>query len=207
MENKKYIALTFDDGPNTVVTPAVLERLKKYDVVATFFVNGSNISEDSVAVMKKACEMGCEIENHSQNHLKMSELDADKIKAEIESTDKLVEKYTGRKPWFFRPPYIAVSGLMHETVDKPFICGYCPNDWSKDVTKEQTAEGVLKNVRNGHIILLHDSSYNLKSALALDAIIPKLQSDGFEFLTVSKLFEKFGVTPKKGVIYSNVNDN
>ena len=204
MENKKYIALTFDDGPNTVVTPAVLERLKKYDVVATFFVNGSNISEDSVAVMKKACEMGCEIENHSQNHLKMSELDADKIKAEIESTDKLVEKYTGRKPQFFRPPYIAVSGLMHETVDKPFICGFCPDDWDKSVTKEVTARKVIEETKDGQIILLHDSAHNMKSAQALDEIIPALKQKGFEFITVSELFKKYNITPKKGVIYSNV---
>ena len=41
---KKYVALTFDDGPNLVATPAVLERLKKYNITATFFVNGMHIS-------------------------------------------------------------------------------------------------------------------------------------------------------------------
>lgn len=204
---EKFIALTFDDGPNTAVTPAVLERLEKYGIVASFFVNGVNINEESAAVMKKAVDMGCEIENHSQNHLKMSVLDADKITEEVESTDKLVEKYTGREPQFFRPPYIDISSLMHETVDKTFICGFCPDDWSQDVSKEKTANEILKHVKNGNIILLHDSAHNLKSALSLDLFVPELIERGYKFLTVSELFNKFGITPKKGIIYSNVNDN
>ncbi len=207
MSEKKYISLTFDDGPNVEVTPHVLERLEKYGVVASFFVNGRAINDESAVVMKKAFDMGCEIQNHSQNHHNMTTLSIDEIEYELGETDRLVEKYTGKKPEFFRPPFIAVNEQMHNTIDKPFICGFCPSDWDAKVTKEKTAEDILKTVRNGHIILLHDSSYNLKSALALDTIIPELQSKGYEFVTISKLFEVFEKTPEKGVIYSNVIEN
>lgn len=201
---EKYIALTFDDGPNVEVTPAVIERLKKYGIVATFFVNGRNINEESAKVMKEAFDMGCQIANHSQNHLRMNEISKEEMIEEIEETDNLIEKYIGEKPTFFRPPFIAVNKLMHDTIDETFICGFCPSDWDKEVSKEKTAEGVLKETRNGNIILLHDSSYNLKTALALDTIVPELQNRGYTFLTVSELFKKFNVTAKKGVIYSNV---
>lgn len=203
----KYVALTFDDGPNTVVTPAVLERLEKYGIVATFFVNGVHIDEESAKVMKKAFDMGCEIENHSQNHKHMNQLTAEEITYEIDSTDALVENTTGEKPIFFRPPFIDVNDLLYDTVDKVFICGYCPDDWSRDVSKEKTAQEVLKSTKNGNIILLHDSDYNLKTALSLDLFVPQLLEQGYKFVTVKELFNKLGVTPKKGLIYSNVFDN
>lgn len=204
MDDKKYIALTFDDGPNVEVTPHVLERLEKYGVIASFFVNGKNINEESAKVMKKADEMGCEIQNHSQNHFDMSKLSESEIKSEIEETDSLVEKYIGKKPAFFRPPFIRVNELLYDVVDKTFICGFCPSDWSTDVTKEKTAEDILNHTKNGDIILLHDSAHNLKSALALDEIIPGLLAKGFEFVTISELFKKFEVEHKKGVIYTNL---
>ena len=55
----KYIALTFDDGPNTVTTPMVLDVLEKHSAVGTFFLEGNNINEESAKVVKRAVEMGC----------------------------------------------------------------------------------------------------------------------------------------------------
>ena len=205
MENK-YIALTFDDGPNTITTPAVLERLEKYGVIASFFVNGANINDESAMVMKKAFDMGCEIQNHSQNHFNMQTLSSEEIVKEIKQTDSLIENYVGVKPLFFRPPFIRVKDEMFDLIDKTFICGFCPNDWDKEVTKEQTASEIVKHTKNGDVILLHDSAHNIKTAYALDTIIPELLSKGFEFVTISELFKKFNTTPKKGVIYGNVID-
>lgn len=62
---KKVIALTFDDGPNTTTTNEVLDILEEYDAVASFFLIGDNISEESAASVKRAYDMGCEIDNHS----------------------------------------------------------------------------------------------------------------------------------------------
>ena len=200
---KKYIALTFDDGPNTIVTPAVLERLKKFGIVATFFVNGRSIDEESAKVMQKAFEMGCEIENHSQNHLHMDKISKEEILDEVKKVDDSIEKYTGTKSTFFRPPFIDVNDLMHEVVDHTFISGLCPNDWDKNVTSQQVVEGVLENADNGGIILLHDSDYNMKTAVALDEIIPTLLNEGYEFVTISKLFEIFNVNKTRGIVYEN----
>lgn len=66
MENK-YIALTFDDGPNTVTTPQVLEMLKKHNVTGSFFLVGDNINEESARIARECFEYGCEICQPQQN--------------------------------------------------------------------------------------------------------------------------------------------
>lgn len=200
--DKKYIALTFDDGPNNIVTPAVLDRLEKYNVNATFFVNGKYISDETKSVMQRALRLNCEYQNHSQNHFRMNELSKEEIIFEIEKTDMLIKKYTGTVPAFFRPPCLAVNDLMFETIDKVFTCGQSSCDWDKSEKKEDTARIILSDLKNGDIILLHDSYYNMKTAEALDIIIPELLNRGFEFVTVSKLFSDFGVENKKGVVFS-----
>ena len=64
----KQIALTFDDGPNATTTVQVLEKLKKYNVRASFFLIADNITEESAKVARQAFDMGCEINNHSKTH-------------------------------------------------------------------------------------------------------------------------------------------
>lgn len=73
----KVIALTFDDGPNTDTTPLVLDKLEEHGIVASFFVIGNNITDESAEVMKRAYNMGCDIENHSQSHPDMTKMTAD----------------------------------------------------------------------------------------------------------------------------------
>ena len=119
----KYIALTFDDGPNTVTTPMVLDVLEKHSAVGTFFLEGNNINEESAKVVKRAVEMGCEIENHSRTHTAFPQLTAEEMTAEIDFTTEKIIGITGRAPKFFRPPYIALNDLMYSTIPLTFICG------------------------------------------------------------------------------------
>lgn len=198
---KKLCALTFDDGPNADTTPLVLEKLRKYGITATFFIVGNNIDEKSEKVVKEASEMGCEICNHSRTHSAMPELSAEDIRAEIEFTSGEIERITGKKPKFFRPPYIAVNSTMYENIDLTFIAGIGAEDWLPEVTAEERAEKILAQIKDGAVILLHDMSGNILTVNALDILIPALK-EKYEFVTVSKLFELSGVTPKKGIVYS-----
>lgn len=198
------IALTFDDGPNTVTTPQVLDRLKKYEVTASFFLVGDNITEDTAAVSKAAFDMGCELCNHSRTHTAMPTLTAEEIRAEIAYTNSRIFAITGEQPTFFRPPYIAVNNVMYENIDMTFIAGIGAEDWLEEVTAEMRAEKILSQVRSGDIILLHDMEGNAATVAALDIIIPELKRRGFEFVTVTKLFEINHVLPLRGNVYSNV---
>lgn len=189
---KPVIALTFDDGPNTTTTKMVLDKLEKYGVRASFFLVGSNITDESAEMVKRAYDMGCEINNHSKTHGYMNTMTAEEIKSEVDFVSEKVLEITGEPTKFFRPPYIAVSETMYEAIDMPFIAGFGCNDWDAKVTADERAETTLKQAKDGAIILLHDAQGNLQTVTALDKIIPPLLEDGYQFVTVSELFELKG---------------
>ena len=198
------IALTFDDGPNTVITPQVLDILEENGAVGTFFLIAQNITPESAAVARRAYDMGCDIENHTLTHPFMDKLSLEEIRKEVDTCTEKIVAITGEEPKFFRPPFIAVSKEMYDNIDMTFICGMGCEDWVPEVTAEQRAERVLANAEDGQIVLLHDMQWNQNTVDALKTIIPKLKERGFEFVTVSQLFARKNVAPKRGWLYSNV---
>lgn len=188
-QDVKYIALTFDDGPNATTTNDVIDKLEKYDIVASFFLIGNNINDESAKAVKRAYDLGCEINNHSRTHSNMTELSAEDIRAEFEYTDERVYEITGEHTKFFRPPYISVHQIVFDNIDVPFIAGIGANDWEDRVTAEMRAKMILKQAKDGDIILLHDAEGNSMTVEALDTIIPELQKQGYKFVTVTELFK------------------
>lgn len=203
-EEVKYIALTFDDGPNSTTTNEVIDKLDKYGIVASFFLVGNNIDDESAKAVKRAYDLGCEIDNHSRTHSNMTELSAEEIKAEYDYTDGKVYEITGEHTKFFRPPYIAVHQIMFDNIDVPFIAGIGANDWEDRVTAEMRARMILKQAKDGDIILLHDAEGNSMTVEALDTIIPELQKQGYKFVTVTELFKAKGIEPDMEKVYTNV---
>ena len=197
------IALTFDDGPNTVITPQVLDLLEEYGIVASFFLIAQNITAESAEVVRRAKAMGCDIENHTVTHPFMDRMSVEEIRKEVDGcTEKIVE-ITGEAPKFFRPPFIAVSKAMYDQIDMTFICGAGCEDWVPTITAEQRAGRVLADAEDGQIVLLHDMQWNQNTVEALKTIIPELKKRGYEFVTVTQLFERKNVIPKRGWLYSN----
>ncbi|MBR5108526.1 MAG: polysaccharide deacetylase family protein [Bacteroidales bacterium] len=205
-EPVKYLALSFDDGPNLTTESKVLDVLAKHEVPATFFVIGNNINEESARNMKRALELGCEIGNHSLTHSMMSQMDEEQVKAEIEATSVMIEQITGQRPKFFRPPYINVKPEMYDWIDLTFICGKGCEDWVATVGKEARREGILANAEPGAIYLLHDFDGNEATVEALDEAIPVLKEQGYVFVTVAQLFEKLQCTPDGHTMYTVVPD-
>ncbi len=204
MSEKKYAALTFDDGPNCDTTLKVLSVLKKHGVRASFFLVGNNITDESKTAAKQCFEYGCELCNHSETHTAMTFLSKEEISGEISRTDGKIASISGDMPKFFRPPYIAMSDEMHGIIPHIFICGIGAEDWNDSVDADERAGRILEQAENGSIILLHDMKGNDKTVQALETIIPSLKKDGFELVTISELFSKCNVTPQKGRLYSNV---
>ncbi|MBE6862720.1 MAG: hypothetical protein E7497_07490 [Ruminococcus sp.] len=203
-ENDKLIALTFDDGPNTTTTNEILDVLEQYGAKATFFLIGDNINEESAVSVKRAYDMGCEIGNHSKTHAHMANMTPSEIADEIAYVDERVYEITGEYTKFFRPPFIATSQTMYDNIEQAFICGLDTRDFMADVTAQQRAETVISSARDGIIVLMHDAAGNEQTVEAVKTIIPELQSQGYEFVTLSELFERQGETPRGDLIYSCV---
>ncbi len=192
----KYVCLSFDDGPNLGMDSTMndmLDVLQKHSVRASFFLIGNKIDANNAAVIKRAVEMGCDIENHSWSHHDMAKLSSEQILEEYKKTDEAIISVTGKKPEFFRPPYISVSETLFSLIKVPFICGYACDDWLPDFGADERLEMMLSGTGDGVIFLLHVMEKNSLTVEVVDRAIPILKSQGYEFLTVPELFERRGI--------------
>lgn len=200
--SKKLVALSFDDGPSNV-TESILDILKKNNAVGTFFLIGENIKPEAASIIKREVNEGHEICNHSLTHSHMTTLSSDEIISEINKTTSLIKEYAGVEPKFFRPPFIDVNSTMYDVIDLPFICGHDSIDWDSNTSVEGRISNVKAGARDGVIVLMHDFTDNVKTVEALPSIIEFFKTEGYEFVTISKLFELKGINPEvKGKIWS-----
>ena len=201
---EQLIALTFDDGPNTEITPQVLDLLSEYGITASFFLIANSITPESAKMARRAWDMGCTIENHSVTHRFMAKMEPEEIRREIDVCSEKIAEITGEMPRFFRPPYIDVSPTLFDAVDLTFICGVGCRDWELDVPAEERSRILLSSLKDGDLVLLHDMTGNVETVKALRTVIPTLLDRGFRFTTCRQLFAEKGVTPLVGRMYSNV---
>lgn len=198
--NQKMVALTFDDGPNPVATNAILDTLEQYGAKATFFDLGYLV-ERYPDVVKREAALGCEVGSHSYDHKNFSKLTAAQITEDVKKTAAAFQKALGKDPAVFRPPYGACNSTVKQQVPMPiYLWSIDTLDWKsrdpKAVMKEVKAAGDL----DGTVILLH-GIYS-SSAEATAELVPYLQGQGYELVTVSELIQaKHGETPQKGKIY------
>ena len=201
-EEKKLIALTFDDGPNLKITQEILDTFEQYGAKGTFFLIGNNINDATAASVKRAHDMGCEIANHSKSHTYMSEMSEAEMLSEIKYVDDYVFKITGEHTKFFRAPFLNTNAKMFDIIDQTFICGVNCEDCS--TAPQGRADAVISAAKDGLIVLMHDSESNSPTSEALKIAIPALQKEGYEFVTLSELFRRQGETPLGDRCYSEV---
>ena len=196
-KSKKMIALTFDDGPN-YNTSKVIDVLNKYDIRATFFVLGSRAINNK-DILKKMADSGMEIGNHTYNHLLLTKYDENKIRSEIEDTSEVIYSATKKRPKLLRPSYGSVNNKIKKVANMPIIIWDIDTlDWKYHNSKRITSR-VVNKVRDGDIILMHDI-YSA-SLNALSNIIPILQDNGYEFVTIDELFYYKGISLENGKVY------
>ncbi len=189
----KRIALTFDDGPHAEYTPALLDLLKKYNVHATFFVVGTNVSMYPEIVQREISE-GHEIGNHTNTHpCAINRLDEKTLKKELLDAENAIYEVADYRPHLFRPPCglqsIAISNLVEDMDYKLILWSIDTLDWNKKTSLQYVLNTVRKNIKDGSIILCHDYVVREKSVTieALDILIPELLSQGYEFVLASEL--------------------
>lgn len=185
-EVKPVVALTFDDGPNASSTPILLDGLKERKVRATFFLIGENVEKDeNEKIVKRMYEEGHLIGNHTYTHCNLSKLETGEAKKELEQTDTVIEKITGKQPAFARAPYGELPVDSEQDLSRIYI-GWTvdPLDW---MTEDAGAvvKTVVEEINPGDVILLHDCYPS--SVQAAIRIVDLLQGKGYEFVTVDHL--------------------
>ncbi len=183
-----YIAITFDDGPVPKSTPRLLDMLKARGIKATFFVIGQNAREFP-AILKRTHDEGHELANHSWSHPSLAKLSNDGVRSQLVRTQDAIKAATGFTPTLMRPPYGAITKTQKKWIPeelglKVILWSVDPLDW-KYRSASRVESAILKETRNGAIILAHDIHATTVDAMpaTLDALLAK----GFKFVTVSEL--------------------
>ncbi len=186
----KRVTLTFDDGPAEKFTEQILGILREHRVPATFFVCGKN-AEQHPELLRRIVAEGHEVGNHSYSHFFTYFKSRRRMAREIDNTQAIIEKLTGQRPSFFRPPYGARwFGLVPTLLQRGMhlilwsATGY---DWKKDA--QGIVNAALRELKPGAIILLHDGREARPPAeidrsgtvAALPAIIAGARERGYTF--------------------------
>ena len=205
----KQLALTFDDGPDPVWTPRILDELKKLNVKATFFMIGE-VAQDNVSIMQRVFREGHEIGNHTFTHPDISEISNTQVDLQLNLTESLFGSKLGVRPIYFRPPYSIDqepdTNDQAAPVDRiQTNLGYIiignkidTNDWDEhprktpqeitDSVLQQIAEMEIHHDRRGSIILMHDGGGDRSPTVAaLPVLISALRARGYEIVPVSQL--------------------
>lgn len=198
----KLIALTFDDGPSSANTGRLLDGLKARGAHVSFFMTGQNAKRNP-SLVKRAYEEGHQICSHTYDHALLTKLSNSEIRSELDKTNKILDDAIGYDlAYSLRPPYGGYNDRVLSTANTP--CYY----WSVDTRDWESRNAnaaynmFMKYAKDGSIVLMHDL-YGTTVTAALNAI-DTLQKQGYEFVTLSELQVRRGITPMAGKIYFDI---
>ncbi len=220
-ENKKYVAFTFDDGPDAVRSKAITDKMLEYGGKCTFFVVGNCIYGEREKGMQYAYNHGMEIALHCWSHEHYYTKEPQYYHDEVYKGAEAIKKSIGVWPTLMRPPGGNITEEQYRTSEFPVIIwSIDTNDWRYKRLKTDTSADIQKKVqtivnnclydsngkfqvKNGDIILMHEIYENSYDAFCI--IIEELSNRGFEFVTVSELLQNpptgykyYSATYKKG---------
>lgn len=185
-EEIKTVALTYDDGPNPVYTEKLLKVLAEEDVPATFFLMGKQV-ELYPEIVKEIRNEGHMIGNHTYSHINVCNTSREQVFEEIKKTNELIFQSCGSYPELFRPPFgCERKGLSEELAMFFVFWNIDTRDWHVQNTSA-IVNRILKNVKDGDIILMHDA-YDT-TVEATKTVIPKLKEMGYTFVTADEILQ------------------
>jgi peptidoglycan/xylan/chitin deacetylase (PgdA/CDA1 family) len=194
----KPIALTFDDGPSRW-TPVVLDLLGEHEARATFFVIGARVREHPDLVKRIVAE-GHELGSHTLTHPRLTEIAEDEVRSEITGGLEAIEEVVGDRPTLFRAPGFHADrrelAIVEELGLQAVFAHVDPQDWRPERDSHTIFSLVLRDLREGVIVDLHDGFPHppttsrtdcTPTVEALDHLLPCLSREGYETVTVSGL--------------------
>jgi peptidoglycan-N-acetylglucosamine deacetylase len=192
--DEKRLALTFDDGPHPRHTQELLDRLDAAGVKATFFLVGRRVSAFP-DLARAIADRGHEIGNHGYLHVPITVLPPPLLRREVAKGGEAIEKATGKRPRFFRPPmgWITASALriVRELGYEPVIGSIHPRDSTRPGI-DAIVDHVLARIAPGAIIILHDGGWSVRSdrsqsIQAVGRLLEEIPRRGYRFETLGRL--------------------
>lgn len=176
--DEKKIFLTFDDGPHPIITPKIIDLLRRYDAKATFFCVGRNV-EANKDIFNMILKEGHSVGNHTYNHDRGWRT---ATKDYIESVERANEHINSN---LFRPPHGRIKYSQIRALQQKYkiitwtVISY---DWDKSITSDDCFNNIIRNADSGSIIVFHDSEKAINNMLpALEKVLEYYKSKGFTF--------------------------
>jgi peptidoglycan/xylan/chitin deacetylase (PgdA/CDA1 family) len=186
-ETDKNIAITFDDGPHPM-TLQVLDVLKKHNAKATFFCIGKNI-ERHPEILQRIIDEGHIVGNHSYSHSHFFDFyRKNGVIQELEKTDAIIEKISGRQPHFFRPPYGVTNPSIRRALEvtKHKVIGWNIRSLDGAIKNESVIfNRIAKRISPGGIVLLHDTS--IQTVNVLERLLVTLREKNYNVVSLEQL--------------------
>jgi len=190
-------ALTFDDGPDPVYTPKLLDLLAAHGVKATFFVLGSK-AEKHPELVRRIYEEGHQIGIHNYIHLSNWLMTPWTVRRkQVERSADIVERITGERPVYYRPPWgiLNLFDFLLKDQYEIILWSLMPRDWRAHRGASRLKEKILREASDGSVVLLHDSGETFgadrnapeQMLLALQEAIPELLERGFRHVRVDAM--------------------
>ena len=217
--NGKKVALTFDDGPYSPITDQILDVLEENGARATFFIKGAYIDSNQ-ALIQRTLSLGCEIGNHTMNHEDLEKLTPDQRRATVGELNDKMYRLFGYRVHLLRPPYISYGSKGDENREdivamaREYELAIINHTRSThDTYDDYTAQMVIDRALlekdelgrglNNSILLFHDKFQ--KTVEAVKVIVPALQAQGYQLVTVSELLNCSEEGLHYGWIYSRAD--
>lgn len=172
------VFLTFDDGPIPEVTPWVLDTLDSYGVKATFFMVGDNVRRHP-ELLADVRRRGHSVGNHSMHHLQGMKVTTRRYLRDIQEANALIDTN------LYRPPHGIMRWAQAAALKDHYnivMYDVVTRDYSRKISPEQVFDNVRRFVRNGSIIVFHDSlKAERNMRYALPRAIEWIRDRGYEF--------------------------
>ncbi|WP_018757114.1 polysaccharide deacetylase family protein [Paenibacillus terrigena] len=196
--SQREICLTFDDGPDPYYTAELLDLLKKYDAKATFFVVGSN-AEKNPEIVKRIHDEGHLIGIHNYVHKTNWLMRPGTVRKQIKKTSDIIYQITGSKSVYYRPPWGIVNlfdfgNLGHIQI---ILWSAMFGDWRKGVGAEQLERRMMRKLRPGEVLLLHDCGITFGAdadapanmLIALENYMQAATNKAYRFIRVDEMIK------------------